>query len=94
MTNSKRKAQYRRAYKARYDVRRALINEIKVERGCAICGYDKHPAALQFHHRVSEEKLFNIGSILTSKSLEVIMTEIEKCDVLCSNCHAEHTWSS
>lgn len=63
---------------------------------CIKCGYDKCPASLSFHHRNPEEKLFTIGSLSGKiKSLleldEFIKSEIDKCDVLCSNCHAlEH----
>lgn len=62
---------------------------------CERCEFD-HPAALQFHHRDPETKMFDI----TSKTLsmprkfpwETILTEIEKCDLLCANCHAvEHS---
>jgi hypothetical protein len=58
---------------------------------CMRCGFD-HPSALQFHHRDPAQKLFT----LTSKELSMprkypwntmILPELEKCDLLCSNCH-------
>ena len=62
------------------------IDKIKLERGCKICGYNEHPAALEFHHRNPDEKEFIIGQhILRSK--ENLLKEIEKCDVLCANHH-------
>ena len=67
---------------------RTKICAIKLGKGCKICGYNKHPEALEFHHRDSKEKLFVI-SWAVSKCLnrEAIFYEISKCDVLCSNCH-------
>lgn len=58
---------------------------------CQKCGYKKNYAALQFHHRNPKEKLFgldvrNIGG----RNLQEIVIEVNKCDLLCANCHAEH----
>ena len=66
------------------------IREYKRKRGCKECGFS-HPAALQFHHRDASEKEFNIGDATRlGWSLTRIMKEIEKCDILCANCHAIH----
>jgi hypothetical protein len=64
---------------------------------CQACGED-HPATLQFHHRDPSTKLFGISTkvLATPKKFpwEVVVAEIEKCDLLCANCHAKHhcTW--
>lgn len=55
---------------------------------CSLCGYDKSYAALQFHHRNPKEKSFSISNPKT-RSWEKIKIELDKCDILCSNCHAE-----
>lgn len=55
---------------------------------CSKCGYDKNVAALHFHHL--KEKIFSIDtSNLQHKSLESIMNEVDKCILLCANCHTE-----
>ena len=54
---------------------------------CQNCGYDKSVRALQFHHLIPGEKDFNISR--ASKSWQSIKKELEKCLLLCSNCHAE-----
>ncbi len=47
---------------------------------------------LQFHHRDPKQKLFNVGQwVRNGVSLETLKAEIEKCDVLCANCHAIET---
>lgn len=69
----------------------ASVQAYKVELGCADCGYNRHPAALQFDHRPSEVKLFNIGEQAGNYKPETIWTEIAKCDVVCANCHAIRT---
>jgi hypothetical protein len=55
---------------------------------CSVCGYNKCLAALEFHHRDPEEKDFEIGST-RGKSWSSIKAEIDKCDLLCANCHRE-----
>jgi predicted HNH restriction endonuclease len=54
---------------------------------CRICKYDKCPAAFDFHHTDPMEKDFNISAGLTS--WERIQPELDKCVLLCSNCHRE-----
>ncbi len=66
--------------------RRQVIWEYKVERGCAICGYKEHHAALDFHHLDECEKVGNISQIYQGK-WEAVLAEIEKCQILCANCH-------
>lgn len=60
------------------------INSIKSV-GCRFCPEDD-VCCLDFHHLVSEEKE-NCIARLTAHSIETIQKEIEKCVVICSNCH-------
>ena len=58
---------------------------------CVRCGFDKHPAALEFHHKDSSTKRFEIGGVW-NKAWKSIEEEIMKCEILCSNCHRiEHS---
>ncbi len=71
--------------------RKAAINEylkdIRKQLRCANCG-EQHPATLHFHHLNSEDKLFSIGdAVQKGYSLVKIKKEINKCIVLCANCH-------
>lgn len=54
---------------------------------CWICGYNKCHRALDFHH--VDNKKFGLSKCY-SKSLPSIISEIEKCIILCKNCHIEH----
>ena len=76
--------------KAQRQKRQEYLNKVKTEKGCAKCGYNEHPAALQFNHLDRSEKSFNIGEYKTL-SMETINKEIDKCEVLCTNCHAIYT---
>ena len=71
--------------------RRGKLNQIKLELGCARCGYNEHPAALHFDHRNPEEKSFTVSQD-PKRKWEDIEAEIAKCDVLCANCHSVRTY--
>lgn len=55
---------------------------------CTRCGYNKCQAAMDFHHRDPSQKDFTIGS-QRWEDLEKVKPELDKCDLLCRNCHAE-----
>ena len=62
------------------------------KRRCSKCGEDD-PVVLQFHHLDRDDKKEAIACLVQSSySWDVIMAEIEKCDILCANCHMrEHS---
>ena len=55
---------------------------------CAICSYSRCKRSMDFHHLDPYKKGFNIGQNW-SKSLDVLKAELEKCILVCSNCHGE-----
>ena len=56
---------------------------------CEICGYDKYIGALDFHHINPKEKDFSIAKVRQYNFDEVIKEELDKCMLVCSNCHRE-----
>ena len=63
------------------------VQNMKSQLYCVDCG-ERHPATLQFHHLNSEDKVFNISDAARrGTSLDRINKEIQKCIVLCANCH-------
>ncbi len=85
--NEREKAKIRQA-KRREDFNK-WYKELKSDLKCNKCGFS-HPAALDFHHKNSSEKEFNLGNIRLSVSKEKFLKELEKCEVLCANCHRIH----
>lgn len=67
-----------------------FISEYKVKKGCERCGYNEHPCALDFAHKDPKTKKFTVSKILT-RNFNLIEKEIDKCRVLCSNCHRLET---
>lgn len=81
---------------ARKAPRRAILDELKIAAGgCADCGIFKpdHPEIYDFDHRPGTVKVLNVARFATKHSMDELMTEIPKCDVVCSNCHRIRTQS-
>lgn len=56
---------------------------------CMICGYDRCPGALDFHHRDPKLKEFGLSDKGLTRSWEKTKNEIDKCVLICANCHRE-----
>jgi len=56
---------------------------------CMICGYDRCLDALDFHHRDPSKKDFGLSAHGITHSWEKIQKEIQKCVLICANCHRE-----
>jgi hypothetical protein len=77
---------YTQYQKGRRIERQKWLQELKNGLSCIICG-ESDPACLDFHHRDSSVKKGLISKMVTRVSMERVMDEIDKCDVLCANCH-------
>lgn len=73
-----------------YAKRREIMNALK-SGPCADCGIQYPPYAMDFDH-VRGEKTIHVGSSKMFHSpLDRVIEEIEKCDLVCSNCHRIRT---
>jgi hypothetical protein len=84
----------------RQRLNRNMMNKIKTDKGCELCGYKEHHVALQFDHIDPESKYRDANgnlkspSSMFSYSQATILAEIQKCRILCANCHAVHSYES
>lgn len=65
----------------------ALVEQAR-KCGCLKCG-EKRTYVLEFHHRNPNEKVNTLAHMIKSSSEANLKAELEKCDVLCANCHRE-----
>ena len=56
---------------------------------CLLCGYDRYPGALEFHHLDPARKDFALSMSGVARSLARAREEARKCVLVCANCHAE-----
>lgn len=56
---------------------------------CIICSYNKYVGALHFHHLEPSEKDFSIASAGKTIPFEKMKNELDKCVLVCGNCHSE-----
>jgi hypothetical protein len=56
---------------------------------CQCCGYNKHVGALEFHHIDPSKKDFGISAKGYTRSWENVRKELDKCVLVCANCHRE-----
>lgn len=60
---------------------------------CEECGYDKSPHALEFAHKDPFMKKLAPARALQMANRERIWEELQKCRLLCANCHKIETWT-
>lgn len=74
---------------------REAVDSIKATTPCADCGLFFPAICMDFDH-VRGEKRFGI-SVAVGKgtySLETLLAELDKCELVCANCHRLRTWRS
>ena len=76
--------------KVSYGKRLQYVRDLKESNPCMDCRKKYPHFIMEFDHR--DEKAFNVSSLI-GWGWKMILAEIEKCDVVCANCHAERTWN-
>jgi len=61
-----------------------IREDIKKKEKCKLCGWNKHPEILEFHHKGNEINGKPFAHILTKPAFK---KELKKCNLLCPNCH-------
>lgn len=86
------KLEHQRRIKDKRTIRRAYVRDYKLENSiCTDCGISYPPHMLDFDHLV--DKKFNIsGKGVKDNGMEAILAEIEKCEIVCANCHRHRTY--
>lgn len=83
------KAAARRSQERTRERVREIVATAK-DRPCADCGVRYPPYVMQFDHL--GDKLWDVGNMRSGRfSTARVLAEIQKCEVVCANCHAERT---
>ena len=92
MPDNRKYADRRQALIKAVSKRRKKIKAMAIEYkggSCQACGYRKYNGALELHHLNKAEKSFGIGDKGYTRSWEKVKAELDKCILLCANCHRE-----
>jgi hypothetical protein len=80
---------YQRYYQNKFAKKYVQVTNEKKSIPCYDCGEEYPPYVMDFDHRPGTVKSFNIAK--ERHSISTLLTEIDKCDVVCSNCHRQRT---
>lgn len=69
-----------------------ILQRYKQMIGCNDCGYDANGVALQFDHLPGCDKRFDVSKSMMRNFMD-ILDEIDKCQVVCANCHSIRTYN-
>lgn len=87
----------KQAYREKTQNRRELYRERMAklkDKPCADCGQSFPPFVMDFDHRNPKEKKFMISSAeAVCKPFEEVLLEVNKCDLVCANCHRIRTFT-
>lgn len=72
--------------------RKNYIRELKESNSCVDCGGHFHFAAMDFDHPEGVVKVKAIARMVNRSSWQAVLDEIEKCELVCSNCHRVRTF--
>lgn len=85
----------------RYDYGQSVLKRYKLMKGCSKCGYNENAHALQFNHVDPKQKRFLLAQkahkmVLNTgtKGKQKLKEELNKCEVVCANCHAIITYEN
>ena len=80
-----KQAQFDRNSRYKQKLRKAF-QQYKAKQQCVFCG-EKTPCCLDFHHIDPSQKDFTISNAIDTKAKDILWQEVEKCIVVCANCH-------
>lgn len=83
----------RKYWKLKQDTKQdRRLELIKLSSGeCSDCGYSENPAAFEFDHVRGKKKAAISNMLNVLNSWETILQELEKCELVCANCHRIRT---
>ncbi len=76
--------------RARWRANAVMLNEIR-DVPCLDCGRRFPPCVMQFDHRDPSTKKYEVTRII-ARARPVILAEVAKCDIVCTNCHRDRTY--
>ncbi len=86
---SQNKEKYLESNKRRRQALKDFVKHLKEKTPCLDCGKNYPHYVMDFYHL--RDKEFLINKFVTNNNRSGLMSEIQKCQIVCSNCHRERT---
>ena len=84
--NKQKKSEQVARYNVGFEKRnREYVDALKLITPCADCGNSYPPVCMDYHHLGGKKR--TVASMIRKNSIKVIQEEIDKCVLLCANCH-------
>ena len=83
--NKEHSIEYKQYIGKYHRINKEYVLNYKLTHPCTICG-ESDPICLDFHH-TGDDKKNTVSNLIYKGNLESLISEIQKCDVLCANCH-------
>lgn len=80
------KSQHKQRSREQKEKKEAMLRELK-RQPCMDCGKSYTTCVMEFDHRDPSTKVEGVSTLLRSASMKRVLEEIEKCDLVCANCH-------
>ena len=77
--------------RSQIDAARLWMAEIKSGVPCADCGEMFPTYVMQWDHLPEFEKINQVSIMVASRTREAVLAELEKCELVCANCHVMRT---
>jgi hypothetical protein len=87
----KNKQKQRAKTKSKTDEKRQMLRDIKEKSGCVDCKVMYPYYVLHFDHLPEFKKTAGLAQMVAVANVAQILEEVSKCEVVCSNCHAERS---
>ena len=71
--------------------KRQYVSAVKESSPCADCKINYPAHVMEFDH-INGDKSYNISQMVHNCSWDDLLEEIDKCEVVCANCHRQRTW--
>jgi predicted Zn-ribbon and HTH transcriptional regulator len=75
----------------KFEAKRLVFN-MKHRKQCKDCGGTFNSWQMDFDHRDPSSKVESVSTLVKMGTIETILTEIAKCDLVCANCHRDRTF--
>lgn len=91
--HQRNKERRRVAIRLRRSAKRQYVQDLKEGKSCLDCGIEYPPYVYDFDHLPEFEKSFPLSSTgMRDKTLDQIIAEVAKCELVCANCHRHRTY--